>query len=508
MADNQIRRTGANPATKADGKSGFTVDPGPYEAIVVGHVQGTRMGQLQVYIPDWGGTQTDPDNQIVVSYASPFFGTTYGTNEQSEIPGAYTSGQSYGMWCVPPDVGNKVLVTFAAGDRNRGYWFACIYDSPSHHMVPGIGRNIGGKDKTEIDPTQSGPLSSYASSDSILPVTEYHTGQPTAFTADGLVNTPRFAHPVQSMRLIIQGLDKDKVRGAISSSSMREAPSNVYGISTPGRSATGSNTQDPGATDVSPDETVVGRLGGHSFVMDDGDKDGADQLIRLRTAGGHQILMNDVADKTEKGGKGILYIASASGNQWMEFSSDGSINMFGFAGFNVRSAGPLNLHSDSQVNINSGGSVAIHGDMGVKIDSLVAVSISALMSVSMSSDGFLKLSAVGSASLSGGAATNVSAIGPLKLSGQPLLLNSPYIPVPPIPVLPNLGMSLPDVLFAGKSWVYTPGAVQSICTVAPCHEPWLDPSTGLRPAPAKAGSGVAVAGAALSLGAGVASRLF
>jgi hypothetical protein len=508
MADNQVRRTGANPAAKADGKAGFTVDPGPYEAIVVGHVQGTRMGQLQVFIPDWGGKQTDPSNQIVVSYASPFYGTTYGTDSQSATPGAFTSGQSYGMWCVPPDVGNKVLVTFAAGDRSRGYWFACIYDSPSHHMVPGNSRNIGGQSNTQIDPTQSGPLAASATSDSYLPVSEYSTGQPTAFTADGLVNTPRFAQPSQSMRLIIQGLDRDKVRGAISSSSMREAPSNVYGISTPGRSATGNKPQVPGAYDVNGSQTVVGRLGGHSFVMDDGDSDGNDQLIRLRTAGGHQILMNDVADKTDNGGKGVLYIASASGNQWMEFSSDGSINMFGIAGFNVRTEGALNLHSDSAVNINSGGSVNIHGEMGVKIDSLVGVNISAAMSVNLTTDGFLKLSAVGSATMSAGGAVNLSAIGPCKVSGAEILLNSPYLPIPPIPVVPNPGISLPDVLFGGTSWIYSPGATHSICTVVPCHEPWIDPSTGLRPAPATADNGVAVAGAALSIGAGVASKLF
>ena len=506
MADNQIQRTGANPAAKADGKSGYTVDPGPYEAIVTAHVQSTRMGQLQVYIPDWGGLQTDPDSQIVVSYASPFYGTTFGTDTQTDTPGAFSSGMSYGMWCVPPDVGNKVLVTFAAGDRNRGYWFACIYDSPSHHMVPGNARNIGGQSKTEIDPVSSGPLSSYASSDSLLPVVEYSTGEGTAFNADGIQNTPRYAHPVQSMRYVIQGLDRDPVRGAISSSSLREVPSNVYGISTPGRSAT-NTPQAPGAKNVNSSQTVIGRVGGHSFVMDDGDKDGNDQLIRLRTAGGHQILMNDVADKTEKGGKGVLYIASASGNQWLEFSSDGSINMFGIAGFNVRSEGALNFHSDSQVNINSGGAVNINGEMGVTIKSLTSVAISAEVACSMSTIGMLTLSADGVVNVGAGAALKLSAVGPAYLSGALVNLNNPYAPIPPMPPLPETGISLPDVMFAGTSWVYTPGAVRSICTVVPAHEPWIDPGTGLRPAPAKASGTAGLVGGALSIGAGVAGKL-
>ena len=57
MATNQIRRTGADPAAKADGKSGVTIDAGPYEAVIMKYVEGTRSGQLMVYIPDLGGVK-------------------------------------------------------------------------------------------------------------------------------------------------------------------------------------------------------------------------------------------------------------------------------------------------------------------------------------------------------------------------------------------------------------------------------------------------------------------
>ena len=504
MADNQIRRTGAAGFAKADGKTGYTVDPGPYEAIVVKQVVGSRTGQLQVYIPDWGGVQTDPQNQIVVSYASPFYGQTYGTDSQQTPNTAMTAGQSYGMWFVPPDVGNKVLVTFAAGDRSRGYWFACCYDSPSHHMVPGMAHNIGGSTDTTVAPE----IASYLNSDQVLPVVEASAGQASTYGGDP-TQAPRYPHEFQAMTLIMQGLDRDPVRGAISSSSLRESPSNVYGISTPGRSAT-TTPQLAKSASVEAEQVVIARKGGHQFVMDDGDKDGNDQLIRLRTAGGHQILMNDVANKqtlsSGSTGQGVLYIASASGNQWLEFSSDGSINMYGIAGFNVRTQGALNLHSDSAVNINSGGAVNIHGDMGVKIDSLVSVGISALVSVSVASDGMLGLSAVGAASLTGGVSTKVSSLGPLYVSGTLVNLNSPYLPIPPMPVIPNLGTSLPDVTWGGSSWTYTPGAVRSICTVVPAHEPWLDPNTKLRPAPQSSSTGSMIQAGA-SLGAGVAAKL-
>lgn len=483
---NQFFRPGVAKSAYADNKAGFTVDPGPYEAVVVGHVEGTRMGQLQVYIPDFDGGQSQND-PIVVSYASPFYGKTYGTDDQDQSVGAFTSGQSYGMWFVPPDVGNRVLVTFAAGDRNRGYWFACIYDSPSHHMVPGLARNIGGQASTQIDPSQSGPLASLATNSSVLPVVEFSTEDATSFSGTGITTTPRYAHPYQSMVLVSQGLDRDPIRGAISSSSLREAPSSVFGISTPGGSITGSTEQVTGGTAVDPTQAVIGRKGGHTFVMDDGDANGTDQLIRLRTAGGHQILMND----TEH----VLYIASQTGLQWMEFSADGSINVYGRSGINVRTEGVLNLQGDEAVLINSKGAIGINADLGINISSLTTINIGSAVSTIVASDGIasvsgmvsLNLATLGKCLVGGGVSTAIT--------GATVGLNNPGLSAKPKPVVPTLGNSLPDVTLNGQVWEYGPGSQRSICTVAPSHEPWIDPTTGTRPAPASGGSilsGIAV----------------
>ena len=51
--------------------------------------------------------------------------------------------------------------------------------------------------------------------------------------------------------------------------------------------------------------------------------------------------MND----TEK----VLYIASSTGQQWVEFSPNGAINIFGAGGFNLRSKGAINMHSDAAI---------------------------------------------------------------------------------------------------------------------------------------------------------------
>ena len=488
-----IRTSGADPAAQADSKkSGYTVESGPYEAIVRGHVEGTRMGQLLVSIPDWSGIVTSKDegansNQIVVSYASPFYGRTAGTDSQQLPDSPATSGQSYGMWMVPPDIGCKVLVIFVAGDINRGYWFACVYDTPSHHMVPAIGRDIGGANNVQVD----SQLQQYVGSDSNLPVIEYNTALATSYNSDGAENTPRFPHNVQAMTYIQQGLDKDKIRGAISSSSLRESPSNVYGISTPGRKATKTdqNAKNP--------QAVIFRKGGHQFVMDDGSElDGTDQLMRLRTSGGHQILMND----TEK----VLYIASATGQQWLEFSPNGSINIYGAAGFNLRSQGPINMHSDALIAMCAP-SIKIDAVMGAKSKGLPSVSItsqgsfsaSAITTATLKSDFSLSLSTIGKASLTSGASLSLSSAAMTSLYGTILnigaktsvtsingsLINlncgsmaKPGIPSPAVPTIPKAHN---DAIWSGTGYVVSP-TLLSTCLTVPTHEPWQ------RPAPKKA----------------------
>jgi hypothetical protein len=486
------RGSASKTATSDPKKSGFAKHPGPWIARVVAHVESTRMGELFVDIPQLRALVTAADGEgtvdstgIRVSYCSPFYGTTYGTDTQLLPNSALTSGQSYGMWMVPPDIGNSVLVIFTP--QGQGFWIGCIYDSPSHHMVPAIGRSVGGAAKSNAPPE----IATYLNSSSNVPVVEYNTStaaNPTAYAADGLTATPRFAHDHQAMQYVTQGLDQDLIRGAISSSSLRESPSNVYGISTPGPVAR--PDQIPGRP-----QGVVARKGGHTFVMDDGDKDGVDQLIRLRTSGGHQILMNDTEN--------ILYIASKSGQQWIEFSPNGSINVYGAAGINMRSQGPMNLHSDIAIAMNapsiqmnaSASSIPGGPALGsISISSSGGISMQSITTFAAKSVGAMSLSSMGLTSLSSGAMLNLSSIGPLKIVGTTAtsisgsvvniasagLLNlnctPPTFGIPPIPPIPVTPKSHPDAQFNGSGWVKGGTTVDSVCTVVPGHEPWERPA--------------------------------
>jgi hypothetical protein len=144
-------------------------------------------------------------------------------------------------------------------------------------------------------------------------------------------------------------LSADDIRGNTSSSARRETPSQVFGISTPGRKDTSTTPVKVGTKDSEATDYVT-RKTGHTFVMDDGAVDGTNQLTRLRTASGHQLLMHDT--------EGVVYIANGSGNAYIEMQRNGRIDVYsGVGGINLRTEGDFNLHSDSNINMHANGQI-------------------------------------------------------------------------------------------------------------------------------------------------------
>lgn len=334
-----------------------SISPYPYIGIVKNNLDPTRGGRLQVFIPELGGNPDEPANWQTVSYASPFRGSTSTEITLADTPDTnnafHSVSHSYGMWMVPPDIGVEVIVLFIAGDPMRGYWLACTDNNLSHHMLPGLAGS------TNVDATKAGAdaKATYTAGDTV-PVVEFNENVPANGTNPNFYNAPKPIHEIQYAVLKQQGLEKDTVRGTISSSSQRETPSHVFGISTPGR-PTNDPADDPMYTTNLAAGTltenyyrVKSRKGGHTFVMDDGSVLGADQLVRLRTAGGHQILMHDTEE--------TIYISHAKGNSWVELTKDGSINIYSKQGFNLRSEGDVNIHSDKNINMHAAGSININ----------------------------------------------------------------------------------------------------------------------------------------------------
>lgn len=427
---------------------GMKFNPGTYAGIVKENVDPLRLGRLRVWLPDAGGDEDNDKNWKWVTYASPFYGSTHNPNRNTDNSDQQ-SEHTYGMWFVPPDVGNTVLCTFINGDPGRGFWFAVATTTNlSHNMVPGVSTRFA----DQVDKLSAGGLAqaslSRVDKKSYLPLSEFNEDRESNLSGTFLSNKLP-VHQYQAEVIINQGLDTDPVRGATTSSSLREAPSSVFGISTPGRPVTNG--------DLAP--TI--RKGGHSFVMDDGDKDGADQAIRLRTAGGHQILMNDKEQ--------ILYIANSAGTSWLEFDSGGGIQMYSTNGYSVRTQGALNLHSDTTVNIQ-GATINIKslGSMKVSTQTL-DVRSSGNMTFYGAKVG---IGSGGGTTLTSGGTVGVGANGQLTLKGETIKLNDGDVSqvADPGDLQSNLHNDA-NKTNAGL-WEGAAGTLTSIVSKAPSHEPY------------------------------------
>ena len=122
-------------STLKDGNLGHN---GPYEAMVISHLDRYYQGTLLVeLIRHYGSSNVGrrSGQLMAVRYVSPFYGVTPydGLNEND---GYQNTQKSYGFWAVPPDFGTRVLVIFAEGNSSYGYWIGCIQDNNMNFMVP------------------------------------------------------------------------------------------------------------------------------------------------------------------------------------------------------------------------------------------------------------------------------------------------------------------------------------------------------------------------------------
>lgn len=453
-------------------RPGLNLQPGPYEGVIKEVMDGNRSGRLKVWIPELGtGNQDDPQGWVTVRYASPFAGKTLPKDPKSKLNDFHNVSHTYGFWAVPPDVGNNVLCFFINGDRNRGFWFACILDKLGKGMIPGVGGGYKPEvdDKTIHDADVKKAFNgSLDAGKIIMPLAEMQESD-GGNVKEGFSNVKRPIHEYQAKRFFIQGLDRDNVRGARKTGIQMESPSRVFGISTPGRPLKNDAKDDPGliaklnSGDFSKADVYAdGRKGGHSLVMDDGRFAGGGEMIRIRSAEGHQILMDDE--------KGTFYMINAEGTVWVEMAKSGHMSIYTAKGFNLRSDDDINIHTEKNFNIYAKEKINIKTvtDFNLETNNINTVAKATNThygaTVKIGASGGLQMSS-GTGSWKGGSSLLLSAgsVG-LNSGAGPTVAKPPDIP----PVIH------PDVVWNGGKfqWEEKPAILNSIVKIAPTHEPW------------------------------------
>ena len=468
--------------------------PGPFLAEVTNHLDPTYMGGLEVALIKGMPNSTKIQGETyVVRYLSPFAGNTSIRHEGTNSSDFNDVQKSYGFWAVPPDIGTTVMVIFIDGDPNQGYWMGCVPDIFQNHMVPGIAAS---KQVAVTEEQRRKYGTDY------LPVAEFHKSSKKLENP----NVERFAKPVHPFadRLVQQGLLLDTTRGVTSSSARREVPSGVFGISTPGPLDDSPGAKRGKLGYEGNAQAPVSRLGGSSFVMDDGDVNGQNELVRIRTRTGHQILLHNSQD--------LIYIGNSKGTTWLEMTSAGKIDIYAADSISIHTESDFNFRADRDINIEAGRNIhmragknmetnitgynylvvdgdqkiAVRGSLDETVGSSVNITagtgydVEAGANINFSSEGAVSLAGEGNINLGTAATLNLGANGNVLVSGSNVHLNGPAAGAPNIATSADIPPKLPIFSLPDKQvnygWsdgkFYNTGTIKTIMQRVPTHEPW------------------------------------
>ncbi len=470
MANNVFKPRGATSASKPD-SGGAVLRSVPVFGVVKDNIDPIRSGRLRVYISDFGGQDPDDaESWITVNYMTPFYGLTQGDSPK-EGYGTYLQNQSsYGMWYSPPDIGTTVVCLFINGDPEYGYWIGCVPEPEALYTVPALGAA-----ETVIVNENEGK--SYGGATK-LPVANINKNNQAINESATFFNEPKPVHSYLAGVLNQQGLLRDTIRGTIGTSAQRETPSRVgWGVNTPGRPIYEGGFTDETIADATSQGgqqsslKVIARRAGHSFVMDDGDLIGRDQLIRLRSSLGHQILMSDDGQ--------TIHIIHANGQSWVELGKEGTIDMYATNSVNIRTQGDLNLHADNNINMHAKKDLNIYAEnittnsdkkTNIKVGTDYAESVTGKKTVKV--NGAMSLASSGEASFSSSNLTYIN--------GRKVNLNTGQTSTVPQELQPIPLNAHTDTLYDSvKGWAGAPGALISITSRAPAHAPWANANQGV-----------------------------
>ena len=469
MAENVIKTKGKLKSTKPDSGGGITLDH-PVIGIVKDNIDPTRSGKIRVQIEGATNKQSNSSGQwVTVQYLSTYFGMVKPTAGQSGTGDYVGNPSAYGQWQSPPDIGTKVLCIFANGDPNRGYYIGAVVEPEALHMIPAIGSS----DNIVANEGEAVGLAGATR----LPVTNINTNNKSIADNTNYLDAPKPVHSYTASIMSQQGIIRDPIRGPISSSASREPVSRVgWGVATPGRPIMEGGYDDANLPEnLSEKNTaqlqVTGRRGGHSIVMDDGDIIGRDQLIRIRTALGHQILMSDDGQ--------TLMILHSNGQSYIELGKEGTVDIFSTNSFNVRTQGDINFHADQHINFHATENMNIQAK-NLHINTEEDFKMRAGQNLQLYSVSDFTVKSLGAAAIKSDGQASLASSGSTFINGAKVNLNTGKASTnpPKVPIITLITQT--DTLHdEQKGFIAAPGKLLTVTTRTPAHYPWSNAGQGV-----------------------------
>jgi hypothetical protein len=307
-------RTSVNPGITGE----FNNLTGLYSAKIVDNVDENFEGHVWVELlgqnrPSDKDSKEERHSYHKIRRPMPFGGNPEGTN--------FTN--SYGAVFQPPTPGTEVLVGFT-GQSQEGFLLGVMPIPTKNTQVPGL------------------PIGQLEGSDGVGSVLDNSNNSDN--TGDTYVR-----HPIANANTL-QGVRLDGARGVGSSGSRRESPINVSGFLT---AAGHSIVMDDGTTAFNEDR---------SLTPDKNRQPGKNNLIRIRSGSGAQILLNDSA--------GIVYIINQNGSGWIQLDSFGNVDIYAGGTISMRAESDINFYADGSFNVDADTvNIKARGGNGVKIES-------------------------------------------------------------------------------------------------------------------------------------------
>lgn len=354
--------------------------------------------QGHVWVDLSGSEIVDPKDTIErrhnfhkVRQLSPFGGVVQGD----------TLSNNYGASWAPPQPGTEVVVGFNGRDQ-EGYLLGVLADINRNSMMPGF---------------PSSPKLNSSGEEEIVTAFDWHVYQEQP-------GNQREVHPLQEA-IARQGLLWDPIRGIGSSGARRESPSQVSGFNTPA-----------GHSIVLDDGTIEHR-DGENFVPDKSRESGKNNLVRLRSGFGAQVLLNDSA--------GIVYINNQEGSSWIQMDKDGNVDVFAAGNVSYHAEQSINFYAQEEFNIDADSiNVRARGAEGIKVESTVG-------EINMSAQDDIKITTKRNMHLRAGPH--------MRLTAKLIDLNGP----------PAVSATKPTV----AALAVNRSVKESVNNRVPEHEPWL-----------------------------------
>ena len=316
----------------------------PSVGIVINTDDPLQQGRVQVFCPAYGDNPKKMLHLPWCAYASPFGGSIKNdkfTRGAKVGPEKSTGAVHYGMWAIP-EQGAHVVVGCIDGDSRRRFYFGCLPEHQETHTL------FHGRFKWGEDGIPDGPFTSDNE-----PIEPLYTNFGKAFQDDRKSrewktrgadyqatavredvgenpNDTKTTYLDQQYDKISEAEQDDWVKPILG----------AHGYDWTGLKNLGEFLSSRAYGFTSP--------GFHSWSMDDR---AFNCRFRLRSATGHQIILDDTNER--------IYIMTNEGHCWLEMDSKGNID--------IHSDKRISMHAKQDINFSTEETFRVHAKKGIHL---------------------------------------------------------------------------------------------------------------------------------------------